>query len=80
LAERYTHVSKLQPEEVLCDRASSIRAMGAQLLVIAAVFVGLIITGVLRESHPDATGASRGLVSKTNGRDAPLDNGTPLPR
>jgi hypothetical protein len=48
LAERYTHMSKLQPEEVLRDRASSLRAMGVLFLLTAAVFVVLIITKVLR--------------------------------
>jgi hypothetical protein len=48
LAERQSHLSKLQPEEVLRQRASSLRAMGVIFLLTAVVFAILILTGVLR--------------------------------
>jgi hypothetical protein len=48
IAERHTHISKFQPEEVLRARAASCRVMGAIFLLTAAVLAGLIGTSVLR--------------------------------
>jgi len=48
IAEHQTHISKHQPEEVLRERARSLRMMGLIFLVTAAVFAVLVLTEVLR--------------------------------